>query len=179
MARTDDHEPTPVDYSTEKRLARTAGVTLGWWAHGGVRLALALVLMYYGAAKLVFGQFGLSDAGDALIAHGEMSPMGLLWRMVAFSPVFQFLAGLAEFGAGLALLWRRTVVLGALISAASMSFVLVLNISYDVMVKTPSAVYIAMSLLVLIPWMPRLWRAVLGRGEIGEAPVPRDRKSVV
>ena len=176
MATTDeieDHAPAPADYSTEKRLARTAGVTLAWWAHGGVRLALALVLMYYGAAKLVFGQFGFSDAGDALIAHGEMSPMGLLWRMVAFSPVFQFLSGLAEFGAGLALLWRRTVVLGALIGAASMSFVLVLNIGYDVMVKTPSAVYIAMSLLVLIPWMPRLWRAVLGRGEIGEAPRPR------
>lgn len=161
------------DYSAEKRLARTAGVTAAWWVHGGIRLVLALVLMYYGAAKLVFGQFGFSDAGDALITHGEMSPMGLLWRMVAFSPAFQFLSGLAEFGAGLALLWRRTVPLGALIGAASMSFVLVLNIGYDVMVKTPSAVYILMSLLVLIPWMPRLARAVLGRGEIGAGPWPR------
>jgi hypothetical protein len=161
------------EYSAEKHLARTVGVTLAWWAHGGVRLVLALVLLYYGAAKLVFGQFGFSDAGDALITHGEMSPMGLLWRMVAFSPAFQFLAGLAESGAGLALLWRRTVPLGALIGAASMSFVLVLNIGYDVMVKTPSAVYVVMSLLVLIPWMPRLWRAVLGRGEIGEGPRPR------
>lgn len=166
-------DPVPADYSAEKRLARTAGVTLAWWAHGGVRLVLALVLLYYGGAKLVFGQFGFSDAGDALITHGEMSPMGLLWRMVTFSPVFQFLSGLAEFGAGLALLWRRTVALGALISAASMSLVLVLNIGYDVMVKTPSAVYIVLSLLVLIPWMPRLARAVLGRGRIGEGPRPR------
>jgi hypothetical protein len=154
-------------------MARTAGVTIAWWAHGGVRLVLALVLLYYGAAKLVLGQFGLSDTGDALITHGEMSPMGLLWRMVAFSPLFQFLAGLAEFGAGLALLWRRTVVLGALIGAASMSFVLVLNVGYDVMVKTPSLVYVVLSLIVLIPWMPRLWRAVLGRGQIGQAPSPR------
>ncbi|AXK44238.1 hypothetical protein [Brachybacterium saurashtrense] len=161
------------DYSTEKRLARLAGVTLAWWAHGAIRLVLALVLLYYGAAKLVFGQFGFSDAGDALIMHGEMSPMGLLWRMVAFSPLFQFLAGLAEFGAGLALLWRRTVPLGALIGAASMGLVLVLNLGYDVMVKTPSAVYVLLSLLVLIPWMPRLWRAVLGRGEIGPGPSPR------
>ena len=165
-----DGDMVATEYSAEKHLARTVGVTAAWWVHGAVRLALALVLLYYGAAKLVFGQFGFSDAGDALIAHGEMSPMGLLWRMVAFSPVFQFLAGLAEFGAGLALLWRRTVPLGALISAASMSFVLVLNIGYDVMVKTPSAVYVLMSLLVLIPWMPRLVRAVLGRGEIGEGP---------
>ena len=164
---------TTTDYSSEKRLARTVGVTIAWWAHGGVRLALALVLMYYGAAKLLFGQFGFADTGGALISLGEMSPMGLLWRMVAFSPVFQFLAGLAEFGAGLALLWRRTVPLGALIGAASMSFVLVLNIGYDVMVKTPSAVYIVMSLVVLIPWMPRLAKAVLGRGEIGEGPRPR------
>src|SRR5699024_2804024 len=126
--------PESDSYAVEKRLGRLAAVTLGWWAHGGVRLVLALVLMYYGGAKLVLGQFGLSGPGDALITQGEMSPMGLLWRMVAFSPLFQVLAGLAEFGAGLALLWRRTVALGAAIGAASMSLVLVLNIGYDVMV---------------------------------------------
>ena len=49
----------------------------------------------------------------ALISQGEMSPMGLLWRMVAFSPLFQLLAGIAECGAGLALLWRRSVPFGA------------------------------------------------------------------
>jgi hypothetical protein len=162
----------PVSYSAEARIGRLVAVTLAWWAHGGVRLFLALVLMYYGAAKLVLGQFGLADAGDALIAHGEMSPMGLLWRMVAFSPLFQFLAGLAEFGAGLALLWRRTVPLGALIGAASMAFVLVLNIGYDVMVTIPSLIYLILSVVVLIPWMPRLVRAFLGRGEIPRGPLP-------
>ena len=81
-----DGDMVATEYSAEKHLARTVGVTAAWWVHGAVRLALALALLYYGAAKLVFGQFGFSDAGDALIAHGEMSPMGLLWRMVAFSP---------------------------------------------------------------------------------------------
>ncbi|GAA1487833.1 hypothetical protein [Brachybacterium sacelli] len=169
---TDAPDADADSYATEKRIGRLVAVTLGWWAHGGVRLALALVLMYYGAAKLVLGQFGVADPGDALITQGEMSPMGLLWRMVAFSPLFQFLGGLAEFGAGLALLWRRTVPLGAAIGAASMSLVLVLNIGYDVMVKTPSLIYIILSLIVLIPWMPRLARAFLGHGEIGRGPVP-------
>ncbi|GAA1292939.1 hypothetical protein [Brachybacterium alimentarium] len=168
------HAAGPADpYAAEKKLGRLVAVTLGWWAHGGVRLLLAVVLLYYGVAKLVFGQFGLADTGDALIAHGEMSPMGLLWRMAAFSPLFQFLSGLAEFGAGLALLWRRTVPLGAVIGAASMSLVLVLNLGYDVMVKTPSLVYLIMSLIVLIPWMSRLARAFLGHGAIGRGPVPR------
>lgn len=164
---------SPADsYAVEKRIGRLAAVTLGWWAHGGVRLVLALVLMYYGGAKLMLGQFGLSGPGDALITQGEMSPMGLLWRMVAFSPLFQFLGGLAEFGAGLALLWRRTVPLGAAIGAASMSLVLVLNVGYDVMVKTPSLVYLVLALIVLIPWIPRLARAFLGQGEIRRGPVP-------
>ena len=110
--------PSP-DYSAEKRLARTTAVTLAWWVHGIVRLLLAIAMTYYGVAKLVFGQFGFTDMGDALIAQGEMSPMGVLWRMVALSPLFQFLAGLAEFGAALALLWRRTAPLGAALAGRS------------------------------------------------------------
>ncbi|HEX7352260.1 hypothetical protein [Brachybacterium sp.] len=162
----------PDDYATEKRLARTAAVTLGWWAHGAVRLLLAVAMLYYGVAKLVLGQFGVTDMGDALITHGEMSPMGTLWRLMAFSPLFQFLAGLAEFGAGLALLWRRSVALGATIAAGSMSLVLVLNIGYDVPVKQIATALLVMSLLVLIPWLPRLTAAFLGRGPIGRGPLP-------
>lgn len=165
--------PAPEDgYAVEKRVARTVAVTLGWWAHGGVRLLLALVLLYYGGTKLVLGQFGLSDPGDALISQGEMSPMGLLWRMVAFSPLFQFLAGVAECGAGLALLWRRSVPFGAVIGAGSMALVLVLNLGYDVMVKTPTLIYLVMSVVVLIPWMPRLFSAFFRRGEIPRGPLP-------
>jgi hypothetical protein len=164
--------PDTADFSVEKQLARTAAVTLGWWAHGVVRLLLAIAMLYYGSAKLVLGQFGVAGMGDALIAQGEMSPMGMLWRLMAFSPLFQFLGGLAEWGAGLALLWRRSVPLGAAISAGSMALVLVLNLGYDVPVKQIATALLVMSLLVLIPWMPRLARAFLGRGEIGRGPLP-------
>ncbi len=163
--------PSP-DYTAEKRLARTTAVTLAWWVHGIVRLLLAVAMTYYGVAKLVFGQFGFADMGDALIAQGEMSPMGVLWRMVALSPLFQFLAGLAEFGAALALLWRRTVPLGAALAAGSMALVFVLNLGYDVPVKQISLILLIMSVLVLVPWMPRLARALLGHGAIRPGPVP-------
>src|SRR5699024_11960040 len=83
--------------------------------------------------------------GDALIAQGEMSPMGVLWRMVALSPLFQFLAGLAEFGAALALLWRRTAPLGAALAGGSMALVFVLNLGYDVPVKQISLALLIMS----------------------------------
>ncbi|WP_114854482.1 hypothetical protein [Brachybacterium sp. YJGR34] len=160
------------DYSAERAAARTVAVTLGWWAHGVVRVLLAAALLYYGFAKLVLGQFGVADMGDALITQGEMSPMGMLWRMVALSPLFQILGGLAEAGAAVALLWRRSVSLGAVIGAADMALVLVLNLGYDVPVKQIALAMLVMSLLVLIPWMPRLARAFLGRGAIGPGPRP-------
>lgn len=108
-ARDDTVRDDTTGADATRSTGRTVAVTLGWWAHGILRLLLALVFLYYGAAKLVLGQFGVADIGDSLITFGEMSPMGLLWRMVSFSPLFQFLAGLAEFGAGVALLWRRSV----------------------------------------------------------------------
>src|SRR5690625_7062228 len=101
-----------------------------------------------------------------------MSPMVLLWRMVSLSPLFQFLAGLTEFGAALALLWRRTVPLGGLLAFASMVFVFVLNLGYDVPVKQISLALALLSLIVLIPWMRRLTRAGLGRGQIPRGRVP-------
>ncbi|MGO2821758.1 MAG: hypothetical protein ACTIA5_13240 [Brachybacterium tyrofermentans] len=164
--------PPSDDYSAEKRIGRLVAVTLGWWAHGGVRLLLAIALLYYGFAKIVLGQFGVADMGDALVTQGEMSPMGMLWRMVAFSPLFQVLGGVAEAGAALALLWRRSVPLGALIAAADMSLVLVLNLGYDVPVKQIALALLIMSVLVLIPWMPRLARTFIGRGEIPRGPLP-------
>lgn len=160
------------DYSVEKRIGRLVAVTLGWWAHGGVRLLLAVAMLYYGVAKIVLGQFGVADMGDALVTQGEMSPMGMLWRMVAFSPLFQVLGGVAEAGAALALLWRRSVPLGAVIAAADMSLVLVLNLGYDVPVKQIALALLILSILVLIPWVPRLARAFIGQGEIPRGPLP-------
>lgn len=146
--------------------------TILWWGHGLLRVYLALMMLVYGASKTSLGQFGLTDMGDALVSFGEMSPMGMLWRMVAYSPLFQILAGVAEVGAGLALLWRRTAMLGALIAIADMALVLVLNLGYDVPVKQLSAVLLGVGMIVLIPWLPRLLRTFLGHDAVPAARVP-------
>src|SRR5699024_12443320 len=80
------------EQARDRELLRLAAVTTGWWAHGLVRLLLASALVYYGVAKLVLGQFGVADTGDALITQSEMSPRGMLWRVVALSPLLQYLA---------------------------------------------------------------------------------------
>lgn len=175
--------PTSDDAASQSRHTADAGqpprsrmrlviTTILWWLHGAVRALLAAALLVYGASKLGLGQFGMADMGDSLIAFGEMSPMGLLWRMVAYSPLFQVLAGLAEVGAALALLWRRTALIGALLAIADMAFVVVLNLGYDVPVKQLSTALLVMGAIVLLPWIPRLVRSLLSHGEVGRGPVP-------
>ncbi|GAB2541415.1 hypothetical protein [Brachybacterium huguangmaarense] len=163
----------PVPDPAAPSRGRTALVTAAWWIHGLLRLGLAFYLLVYGVTKVIMMQFGPPDMGDALIPYGQMSPMGVLWRMVALSPLFQVLSGLAEAGAGAALLWRRTVPLGALLGLADMVFVFVLNLGYDVPVKALSLGLAVLSLVVLAPWLPRLTRALLGHGAVGEGPWPR------
>ena len=106
---------------------------------------------------------GKPDFPELLITLGEKSPMGLLWTFMGFSPVVQFLAGLAEFVAAILLLWRRTAWLGGLIGFIDLAVVWLLNMTFDVPVKIPSAFQALLYLLVLAPWLPRLFRFLAGR----------------
>src|SRR5690625_1534295 len=73
------------EQARDRELLRLAAVTTGWWAHGLVRLLLASALIYYGVAKLVLGQFGVADTGDALITQGDRKSTRLNSSHVAIS----------------------------------------------------------------------------------------------
>ena len=126
-------------------------------------MAAFVLLMPYALFKLGLMQMGRPDFPELLITLGEKSPMGLLWTFMGFSPVVQFLAGLAEFVAALLLLWRRTAWLGGLIGFIDLAVVWLLNMTFDVPVKIPSAIQALLYLLVLAPWLPRLFRFLAGR----------------
>lgn len=134
-------------------------------------MAAFVLLMPYAGFKLGLMQMSKPDFPELLITLGEKSPMGLLWTFMGFSPVVQFLAGLAEFVAALLLLWRRTAWLGGLIGFIDLAVVWLLNMTFDVPVKIPSALQALLYLLVLAPWLPRLFRFLAGRAtEAVEAP---------
>ncbi|QGW26278.1 MULTISPECIES: hypothetical protein [unclassified Dietzia] len=138
-------------------------VTAGWIAHWLLRLWLALVLLVYGWPKVFLMQMGVADYGDALTAFGEMSPMGFLWRFMAFSPVVQVLAGLAEVTAAALLLFRRTAWLGGLLAAAAMAVVFLLNMTFDVPVKQLSLAMAVAGMVVAAPWFAHVGRILAGR----------------
>lgn len=158
--------------STAARVRPSALVTLGWMAHWVLRMALIGLLIVYGWTKVFLIQMGVADYADALVSAGEMSPMGLLWRFMAYSEPVQIAAGVAEVLACLLLLWRRTAWLGALLGAVDMAVVFALNLFFDVPVKQLALALLVGFLLLLIPDVPRLARVVAGR-PAPAAPLPQ------
>src|SRR5262249_24545008 len=116
-----------------------------------VRYALALILIGYGLAKVVKTQFQAPSGVRLLEPFGQSSPMGLLWTFMGFSTAYTFFAGASEVLGGVLLLWRRTTTLGAMVSAAVLFHIVMLNFCYDVPVKLYSAHLFLMAVLLLLP----------------------------
>src|SRR3954470_12248074 len=126
-----------------------------------VRYTLAFSVLAYGASKLFFGQFPPPSASRLVQTYGESSPMGLMWTFMGASPGYVFFSGLAETVGSVLLLFRRTTTLGALVLAAVMTNVVMLNFCYDVPVKLCSSHYLAMCILLLVPDLGRLANVIV------------------
>ena len=87
---------------------------------------------------------------------GASSPMTLFWTLFGLRPGYQILCGAIEVTAALLLFFRRTALLGALLSAFVMSNVLLFNLFFDVPVKLGAAVMLLMTVAVIAPDLPSL-----------------------
>ncbi|WP_189067693.1 hypothetical protein [Deinococcus radiotolerans] len=138
-----------------------------------LRVVLIWWLTTYGLSKFAFSQFGLLGSWQLVVTYGESSPMGLLWRFMAASPGYQLVAGVAEVLLALLLLHRRTVTLGALVAAVTLTNVFALNLFYDVPVKLFSGHLLLAALLLLALDARRLLAAFTGGAVAAAAWSPR------
>jgi len=115
-----------------------------------VRYCLAATLLSYGFSKIFTNQFSELGLIDLLKPYGDSSPMGLMWNFMEFSDSYTIFSGVSEVVGGLFLLWRRTLVLGALFTVGVMLNVFMMNMSYDIPVKLYSAHLMLMGLFVLV-----------------------------
>jgi hypothetical protein len=135
------------------RLARGLEVAARYW--------LACYMLSYGFSKILPIQFPFPRAGRLDEHIGEMSPMGLLWTFMGFSRPYAIFAGLMETVGGVLLLWRRTYSIGALVVAAVMTNVVLLNFCYDVPVKLFSLTLLVFALGLAAPHLRRIVAALL------------------
>ena len=82
--------------------------------------------------------------------------MGILWTFMGASTAYTMFAGIAEMSGGALLLFRRTTTLGAMVAAAVLTNVVMLNFCYDVPVKLFSTNLLLMAIFLGVPDLGRL-----------------------
>jgi hypothetical protein len=121
-----------------------------------LQLFLGCTMLIYGFAKVFHTQFGVLTLQRLSQTYGQSSPMGLLWTFMGYSSAYNVFTGMAEVLGGFLVILNRTRVLGALITIAVMSNVVMLNFTYDVPVKIFSSHLLIMAFVILIPDVKRL-----------------------
>ncbi|WP_069162224.1 DoxX family protein [Nocardia altamirensis] len=142
------------------------------WTQLSLRFVLALAMFYFGMAKAIPTQmpFVLNRLVEP---YGNFSPQGVLWSQISVSQPYEIALGAAELLAGLLLLVPRATAAGALLCAVDMTQVFLLNMTYDVRLKTVSSQFLLLSLFLLAPYGRRLLAALFaGRPTQATRPVP-------
>jgi hypothetical protein len=150
---------------------RTEYGRLHQWLRVYVRYALGAIMLGYGFAKVFFpGQFAPPTLDRLMEPFGHSSPMGLLWTFMGASHAYTTFTGAVECLGGLLLFTQQTTLLGAVIVAAAMGNVAMLNFSYDVPVKLYSAHLMLLAVLLIVPEVPRLVRVFVTNRAAEPAP---------
>lgn len=128
------------------------------------RYYLGLYMLVYGFIKLSadYGQFSPPSLFRLEKTYGASSPMNLLWTFMGGSHPYRVFSGIMELTGGYLLLFRRTKTIGAMLAAAVMTNVAVMNFCYDVPVKLFSCHLVFIALLILGTDLQRIFSFLLG-----------------
>jgi len=134
-----------------------------------LRFTLASTMFGYGFDKIVPNQFEPMNPVRLTQYIGEAAPGGFAWSFLGFSVMYEVFAGAGETVAALFLLFRRTTTLGAIIGAAVLTNVFMLNMSYDIPVKQFSG-HLLLFCALLVAFDAERLLNVLVRGRGAEPP---------
>lgn len=152
---------------------RTQYARLYEWLRVGVRFGLGLTMIEYGGIKIVPSQLPPPTLDRLMQPFGDASPMGLLWTFMGASAPYTIFAGLSEWLGGVLLFFRRTTLLGALVSIAAMTNVVMLNYCYDVPVKLFSSHLLILAVFLAAHDLRRLANLLVLDRPVPAAPDPR------
>ncbi|TDQ82824.1 DoxX family protein [Sphingobacterium yanglingense] len=134
--------------------------TCYYWLTAVTRYYIAFMLINYGVIKLTHSQMLPPGLGRLMEPLREFSPMGLAWTYFGYSKGYNIFVGIAEILAGF-LLFRRTLVLGALITMAVSINIMTANYFFDVPVKIVSTALLILSLYLLLPHIQSLFNLLV------------------
>jgi hypothetical protein len=135
---------------------RTNYETACQWLRVMARIALTVSMLSYGANKMWRAQFPAPKLTRLIEPYGQTQPADLMWTFMGMSRLYSLFGGMGEMLGAILLMVPQMATLGALITAAVMSNVLVLNLGYDVPRKIYSIHLIALCIFVMLPDLRRM-----------------------
>ncbi|WP_169741987.1 DoxX family protein [Sphingobacterium deserti] len=134
-----------------------------YWLTTFTRYYIAFMLINYGVIKLCHAQMPPPGLNRLMEPLHEFSPMGLAWTYFGYSKSYNIFVGIVEILAGL-LLFRKTMVLGALITMTVSINIMTTNYFFDVPVKIIATTLFTLSLFLLLPHSKALYKFfILGK----------------
>jgi hypothetical protein len=140
-----------------RRGGRREYSTLHAWLRFLLRLTCGGFMLIYGFAKVFPLQMAPLSIGILNEPVGNMSPMTMLWGLIGLHPAYEVVCGLAEVIGGVLLLYRRTALAGALVSAFVVTNVVLYNFFFDVPVKLFAANLLLACLFLTVPDLRSMW----------------------
>lgn len=122
------------------------------------RYYVGINMCLYGIAKMVGRQFYEPGLFQLEQTYGNVSPMNLLWTFMGQSQEYSWFTGIGELMAGLLLFFRRTSIIGGILTLFIMINVWMLNMCYDVPVKLFSFHLVAITFFIISDNIINLWR---------------------
>lgn len=127
------------------------------WLRFVLRLTLVIAMTNYGFSKLFPMQMPPPSLAVLNEPVGNLSPMTLLWTFLGVNPGYEIAAGAAEIAAALLLFFRRTALVGAILTCFVMSNVLLFDLFFDVPVKIYASHLVVFSIAIIAPDLLALW----------------------
>jgi uncharacterized membrane protein YkgB len=138
-----------------------------YWTNVIVRFFLATMLFSYGYSKMFHIQMPGPDLARLLQPYGDSSPMRITWTFLGLSKGYSFFIGFSEVLAGILLLFRKTSLLGALLSILVMFNVFIINMCFDVPVKIFSFQLTMLGVYLAWPYFKHLYNLfILHKNEV-------------
>lgn len=121
-----------------------------YWLRVAVRYFIAYFALYYGIIKLFALQFPFPSLSQLSTTFGDFSQQRLAWLFFGTSTSYQVFSGILETAAGLFLIYRRTTLLGVILSIAVFSNITAINIFFDAPVKLMALHFFLLSIYLLL-----------------------------
>ncbi len=130
---------------------RTEYRTLLAWLRFFLRLTVGYFMIAYGMLKVFPLQMPPISLGILSQPAGNMSPHAFLYSLVGIYPLYECICGVAEVVAGTLVLFRRTALVGTLISIFIMSNVVLYNMFFGVSVKHFAINLLLAEMFIVLP----------------------------